>query len=142
MVGNSCGHGGLYNGMLKNYAIDMAFRPCFQNQIRQVLACRADAKPLLQRWALRTAHAQMYVMQSIELIRKFLQDRLGVEAEQVMPTAMLADLGVDSLMLAELMFEAEDSLGVSIDSDMAIPKTVGDTINLLDGLLAAKDSAS
>ena len=84
----------------------------------------------------------MYVMQSIELIRKFLQDRLGVESEQVIPAAMLADLGVDSLMLAELMFEAEDNLGVSIDSGMKIPKTVGDTVNLIDGLLAAKVSAS
>ncbi len=84
----------------------------------------------------------MYAMQSIELIRKFLQDRLGADPEQVVPAAVLADLGVDSLMLAELMFEAEDNLGISIDSSVDIPKTVGDMLGLLDGLLAAKASAS
>lgn len=80
----------------------------------------------------------MYVMQSIELIRKFLQDRVGVEPECVVPSAVLVDLEVDSLMLAELMFEAEDVLGITIDSDVAIPKTVGEMSALLDGLLAAK----
>ena len=84
----------------------------------------------------------MYAMQSIELIRKFLQDRLGAEPEQVVPAAVLTDLGVDSLMLAELMFEAEDNLGISIDSNVDIPKTVGDMLRLLDGLLAAKAAAT
>ena len=83
----------------------------------------------------------MYAMQSIELIAKFLKDRLGAEREQVVGSAVLVDLGVDSLMLAELMFEAEDNLGISINSDMDIPKTVGEMVTLLDGLLAAKVSA-
>lgn len=85
-----------------------------------------------------SAHAQMYAMQSIELIRKFLQDRLGADPEQVLPGAVLADLGVDSLMLAELMFEAEDNLGISIDSSVEIPRTVGDMLRLIDSLLAVK----
>jgi acyl carrier protein len=84
----------------------------------------------------------MYAMQSIELIAKFLKDRLGVEREQIVESAVLVDLGVDSLMLAELMFEAEDNLGISIDSDVEIPKTVGEMVTLLDGLLAAKASAA
>lgn len=83
----------------------------------------------------------MYAMQSIELIAKFLKDRLGAERDQVVESAVLVDLGVDSLMLAELMFEAEDNLGISIDSDVEIPKTVGEMVALLDGLLAAKASA-
>ncbi len=82
----------------------------------------------------------MYAMQSTELIRQFLNDRLGVEADKVVPEAVLADLGVDSLMLAELMFEAEDRLGISIDSDVSIPKTVGDMQVLIDALLATKAS--
>lgn len=86
--------------------------------------------------------ALMYAMQSIELIAKFLKDRLGVEREQIVESAVLVDLGVDSLMLAELMFEAEDNLGISIDSDVEIPKTVGEMVTLLDGLLAAKASAA
>ena len=84
----------------------------------------------------------MYVMQSIELIAKFLKDRLGVERERITDEAVLADLGVDSLLLAELMFEAEDSLGLTIESNVKIPKTVGDMASLLNGLLAVKDSAA
>lgn len=82
----------------------------------------------------------MYAMQSTELIQQFLNDRLGVEADKVVPEAVLVDLGVDSLMLAELMFEAEDRLGISIGSDVSIPKTVGDMQVLIDALLAAKAS--
>ncbi|MBU4519413.1 MAG: acyl carrier protein [Gammaproteobacteria bacterium] len=81
-------------------------------------------------------------MQSTELIRQFLHDRLGAAPEAVVPGALLADLGVDSLMLAELMFEAEDRLGISIDSRVVIPKTVGEMVTLIDALRAAKVAAS
>jgi len=84
----------------------------------------------------------MYAMQSTELIRQFLHDRLGAAPEAVVPGALLADLGVDSLMLAELMFEAEDRLGISIDSRVVIPKTVGEMVTLIDALRAAKVAAS
>jgi acyl carrier protein len=84
----------------------------------------------------------MYDMQSPELIRQFLHDRLGAAPEAVVPGALLADLGVDSLMLAELMFEAEDRLGISIDSRVVIPKTVGEMVTLIDSLRAAKVAAS
>ena len=77
-------------------------------------------------------------MQSTELIRHFLHERVGTPHDQVVNDALLADLGVDSLMLAELMFEAEDRLGISIDSNVTIPKTVGDMVQLIDTLLAAK----
>jgi acyl carrier protein len=80
----------------------------------------------------------MYAMQSTELIRQFLHERLGTNPEQVVNDALLADLGVDSLMLAELMFEAEDRLGIAIDSNVSIPQSVGDMVQLIDGLLAAK----
>lgn len=84
----------------------------------------------------------MYAMQSTELIRQFLQERLGADPALVVNDAVLADLGVDSLMLAELMFEAEDRLGISIGSDVPVPKTVGDMVALIDSLQAAKASRS
>lgn len=77
-------------------------------------------------------------MDSIELIRKFLQERLGVEAEKVQRDSVLADLGVDSLMVAELMFEAEDRLDISIDNDQPVPVTVADMQLIIDRLLAQK----
>ena len=84
------------------------------------------------------SQAQMYAMQSIDLIAEFLHDRLGAERDQVKASALLADLGMDSLMLAELMFEAEDKFGISIASDTRLPQTVGDVVALFDGLMAGK----
>jgi acyl carrier protein len=72
-------------------------------------------------------------MSSTELIRSFLVDRLGV-----LPEAVLAELGVDSLMLAELMFEAEDRLGIDIPSDVQPPKTVAEMQTVIDSLAALK----
>lgn len=77
-------------------------------------------------------------MSSIDLIRTFLTDRLGVAPEQVTPQALLAELGVDSLMLAELMFEAEDRLGIEIPSDVQPPKTVAEMQTVIDALSALK----
>jgi acyl carrier protein len=84
----------------------------------------------------------MYAMQSTELIRQFLHERLGVDPQQVVSEARLADLGVDSLMLAELMFEAEDRLGIAIDSSVTAPRTVGDMVALIESLQAAKAARS
>ena len=84
----------------------------------------------------------MYAMQSTELIRQFLHERLGADPALVVHDAVLADLGVDSLMLAELMFEAEDRLGISIGSNVTVPKTVGDMVALIDSLQAAKAARS
>ncbi len=77
-------------------------------------------------------------MSSTELIRTFLTDRLGVDPDQVQPDAVLADLGVDSLMLAELMFEAEDRLRIEIPSDVQPPKTVAEMKAVIDALLPLK----
>lgn len=79
-------------------------------------------------------------MNSNELIQNFLRDRLGVEPGLVVEEAGLVDLGVDSLMLAELMFEAEDRLGISIGSDQGVPRTVGDLKAVIERLLAAKQA--
>lgn len=83
---------------------------------------------------------QIYAMQSIELIRQFLHERIGTDPDQVVDGALLADLGVDSLMLAELFFEAEDRLGISIESDTEIPRSVGDMVTLIEAVLVAKSA--
>lgn len=79
-------------------------------------------------------------MNSIGLIRDFLQDRLGVEPDSVVPEALLADLGVDSLMLLELMFEFEDRFAIKLNPDTKSPQTVGAMVALMDGLIAQNKS--
>ena len=77
-------------------------------------------------------------MNSSELIKKFLNERLDSVPENMTPESLLVDLGVDALMLAELMFEAEDNLGIAIESSLTPPKTVGEMVALLDELVALK----
>jgi acyl carrier protein len=79
-------------------------------------------------------------MASIDLIREFLQDRLGVEPEKVVPPALLADLGVDSLMMLELMFAFEDRFGITLARGLKTPRTVGDMAALMDGLIAGQNT--
>ena len=79
-------------------------------------------------------------MESISLIRDFLKDRLGVEPENVVPGAMLAELGVDSLMMLELMFEFEDRFGVKLPRNLKAPRTVGEMVTLMDGLISQSKS--
>jgi len=71
---------------------------------------------------------------TLELVRDFLAQRLETPREKVVPEARLDDLGVDSLMFAEMLFEFEDRARVSIDvtDGGAIPATVGELIALID----------
>jgi len=79
-------------------------------------------------------------MDCIGLIREFLKDRLGADPEAVVPGALLADLGVDSLMMLELMFEFEDHFGIKLASDLKTPGTVGELVELMDRLIAEQKS--
>ena len=73
-------------------------------------------------------------MDSIGLIRQFLEERLGVAPETVVAEAPLSELGVDSLMMLELIFEFEDRFGVKLSKDLKSPRTVGEMVSLMDRL--------
>lgn len=76
-------------------------------------------------------------MDSIGLIRDFLGERLGVAPEKAVAEAPLAELGVDSLMMLELIFEFEDRFGIKLPSDLKTPRSVGELAATMDGLIAA-----
>jgi acyl carrier protein len=77
-------------------------------------------------------------MDSLAILRDFLAERLAVAPERVQPAAALEDLGVDSLMLLELLFEFEDRLGIQLSKDTQTPKTVGELLRLVETLRAAR----
>lgn len=77
-------------------------------------------------------------MDSLTLIREFLDSRLGVAPDKVVPDATLAALGVDSLMMLELVFEFEDRFGITLTKDLKSPKTVGDMVALMERLRSEK----
>lgn len=67
---------------------------------------------------------------SFDLVRDALVG-MDVPAERVVPEATLESLGVDSLMLAELLWQAEEQLGVTLDK-VARPVTVGDLVSAIE----------
>jgi acyl carrier protein len=80
-------------------------------------------------------------MDSLDLIREFLHDRLGVAPERVVPEAALAALGVDSLMLMELMFEFEDRFGIALPRNLKSPGTIGQMVELMDRLRRERNAS-
>lgn len=81
-------------------------------------------------------------MDSIELIRNFLHERMDVDPEKIEKNTVLAELGVDSLMGAELLFEAEDRLGIEISRDETAPVTVADLQAIIERLRTAKHASA
>lgn len=71
-------------------------------------------------------------MNNLSVVSAFLQERLGTDPALVTPEAVLKDLGVDSLMLLELVFEFEERLNTNLSKGMATPKTVADLLAIVD----------
>ena len=70
----------------------------------------------------------------LETLIKMLAEEFNIEESEIDATSKLeADLGINSLELAELAFRLEDEFGVVIEDD-AIPSliTVGDVANYLE----------
>lgn len=75
-------------------------------------------------------------MQTLELLRQYLQKKASIDPAKVTPEARLEDIGVDSLILIDLMFELEESLNVRVPDMDTRPTTVAELIDLFDALSA------
>ncbi len=71
-------------------------------------------------------------MNDLALIQNFLKDRVeSPSLDKIVPDATLTELGIDSLMLVELIFEFEDKTGLTVPTDIPPPKTVGELLQQL-----------
>jgi acyl carrier protein len=71
----------------------------------------------------------------LALIQNFLKDRVdSAMLDKIVPEATLTDLGIDSLMQAELLFEFEDRTGMTVPSNFPLPQTVGELLQQLKAL--------
>lgn len=70
----------------------------------------------------------------LEIVRDFLQARLGLDSARIRPEATLEELDIDSLILLELFFEFEEKLDVNLSENLPTPKTVGQLIEIVKGL--------
>jgi acyl carrier protein len=82
-------------------------------------------------------------MSTLETLQDLLIEEFDLARERVTPDAGLADLGVDSLDLLELMFKIEDRYKLAIQDDIPTNlATVEDVVRYIDGLLAAQRTAA
>ncbi len=77
-------------------------------------------------------------MDALDLIRQFLSEHTTTDPSRLTPEARLADLGVDSFTLLELIFAFEEAWQVSIPNDTQTPETVQDLITLVEQFRAEK----
>ncbi|MDE2593888.1 MAG: acyl carrier protein [Burkholderiales bacterium] len=68
---------------------------------------------------------------TLNLVQQALSQYVDVPVERMTLDAQLQDLQIDSLTLAELLFEIEDRLNVELAETDVIPKTVGDLVRLV-----------
>lgn len=73
-------------------------------------------------------------MDTFSLLRDALSQRMNIEPERVKPETLLTELGVDSLMLLELIFELEEKLGVTVPQDVETPETCAQLVEIVDRL--------
>jgi acyl carrier protein len=73
-------------------------------------------------------------MDTLTVVRDFLRDRIEIAPERIIPEAVLADLGIDSLILLELMFECEERLDIKFADDVDPPKTIGELLAIVSRL--------
>lgn len=76
-------------------------------------------------------------MDTLQVIREFLSEQYGIQPETVTPEKTLSQVGIDSLIFVELVFEFESRLGTTAPMhELTQPDTVGQLITLVDKLSA------
>lgn len=69
---------------------------------------------------------------------EIIADRLSRDKASITEASnVIADLGADSLDIAEIMMDLEDQFGVKLEEDQDL-KTIGDIVKYIEGKVAAK----
>ena len=76
---------------------------------------------------------------TFERLVSIIGEQHHVDTSALAPASGLADAGLDSLAVAELLFAIEDTFSVNLgDMDPhALPGTLGELVTLIDGQLKA-----
>jgi acyl carrier protein len=65
-------------------------------------------------------------------IKEFLGERFDISADRITDQTSIRDLGLDSMMMLEVMLELEDRLGVKLrDLSMPATPTLPDVVKLV-----------
>lgn len=69
---------------------------------------------------------------ALETMQNLLQDRLGIDKEKVTLNSSLEELGIDSLMQIELLFDFEDKYKIKIPDVTEKPTTIGELLKIVE----------
>lgn len=65
-------------------------------------------------------------------------ERLSQDKEKITDESnVIADLGADSLDIAEIMMDMEDAFGIKLEEENDDLKTIGDIVKYIEGKVAA-----
>ncbi len=79
---------------------------------------------------------------TIDRLRVLLVKDYKLDPATLLPDAPLDALGIDSLGVAELMFNIEDEFKVTIPGEPVALKTVGDVVGYIDNLVATQQAGA
>lgn len=79
-------------------------------------------------------------MTTIDRIRTLLVKDYKLEPDKLTEDARLEDLGVDSLGMADLVFNIEDEFGLTVPDVATTLTTLGEVVQFIDDLIAARDA--
>ncbi|MEP6964129.1 MAG: acyl carrier protein [Polaromonas sp.] len=72
---------------------------------------------------------------------KMLVAEYKIDPSRLLPDAPLEDLGIDSLGMAELLFNVEDEFGITLPPEPVNLPTVGHVVRFIDVLIVARKAA-
>ena len=75
-----------------------------------------------------------------ERLRAILVKEYKLDVGQVSLDAPLEALGIDSLGLADMLFNLEDEFHIVLPPEQVDLPTIGDVVDFIDGLIASQDS--
>lgn len=75
-------------------------------------------------------------MTTQEQLADLLVSKYGVDRATLVPDASMTDIGLDSLSLAELMFDIEDAFGITLKQEGTALRTFADAVALIDAARA------
>lgn len=75
---------------------------------------------------------------TFEQLRAILVRDYKLAPETLTLDAPLEGLGIDSLGVAELLFNVEDEFKITLPPESVVLPTIGDVVGFIDGLIAAQ----
>lgn len=80
-------------------------------------------------------------MSSLNELQDLIQEKYGIEPSALDPNASMREAGIDSLALAEFLFDVEDHFGITFPDARADVDTLAGLAEVVDELRGAAQAA-